>query len=63
MIIFDGIPQELHGDQLRKDKITYTLFGQNSKGIFISYNNKGKWLLDTKSLSQNYSPVDNNTAS
>jgi hypothetical protein len=42
MIIFDGIPQELHGDQLRKDKITYTLFGQNSKGIFISYNNKGK---------------------
>jgi hypothetical protein len=33
MIIFEGIAQE-HGDQLRKGKIIYTLFGQNSKGNF-----------------------------
>jgi hypothetical protein len=33
MIIFEGIAQE-HGGQLRKGKITYTLFGQNSKGNF-----------------------------
>jgi hypothetical protein len=48
MIIFEGIPQELHGGQLRKGKTTYTLFGQNQREIFISCNNKGKSLLSIK---------------